>query len=119
MRDLIDTDFERNVKNISPVIGLGLVVAVAALVFFVLNNTAQGLADALHPAELTEADGTIQAIPSAPYAYGDTIMFRSTVHGAESNSNTYVTVACFQGKKLVYKDTAVGQPEFTFKNDQL
>ena len=104
---LIDTDFERNVKRVQPIIGILLVISVGLLVYMVVHRSASDLATSLasgsaidvHGTVLLEGDGTVQ--------YGDLAKFSTTMSGdVHEEAQGYVTVVCFQEDELVYQYSA-------------
>ena len=102
----IDFSFERNVKRISPFLGVILVSAFALFVFVVLRNAMNDLTHAVRTETPSSVDGTIRLVTPGPYQYGDVVQFRSTIQGAAKNATTYITTACFQEERMVYQRSA-------------
>jgi hypothetical protein len=102
----VETNLERNIKRVSPFLGVLLVVAVALMVFMFLRAAMQDLTQAVHTEAPKHISGTVRLTSPQPLHYGESAEFRSTVHGGASESTSYITVACFQEDKLVYQRSA-------------
>lgn len=102
----VETNLERNLKRISPFLGMLLVAAVALMMFMFLRSAMEELTRAVHTEAPSDVSGTVRLSVPQPLHYGESAEFRSTVHGAASESTSYITVACFQGEKLVYQRSA-------------
>jgi hypothetical protein len=102
----VETDWERNIKQVSPFLGMLLIAAFALFLYTVFTNAVHDLTQAVHTEAPRDVEGTLRLVDQGPHRYEDTVSFRSTVQGATSGATTYVTVACFQDEKLVYQRSA-------------
>jgi hypothetical protein len=102
----VETDFQKNVKRVSPFLGILLIGAFAYYMFTILNNAMQSLTQVVNTEAPPDVGGTLRLDGSSPVKYGSRVDFKSTVQGVEEGATTFVTVACFQGEKMVYQRSA-------------
>jgi hypothetical protein len=103
---IIETDWERNIKRVSPLLGVLLVAVFAFFLYTVLRDAMSDLTQAVHTEAPRDVSGTLRLVQEDPVEYKDSIEFRSTVQGVEQGATTFITVACFQEQTLVYQRSA-------------
>ncbi len=108
----VETDWERNLKQVSPFLGVVLVGCVAFLMFLFIYNAVQGLATLAHTAVPSGVSGSIVLTSRQPLTYGSSAHFSSTVDGMAPDATSYIATVCFQGDKLVYQRSAQQGVEF-------
>jgi hypothetical protein len=109
----IDTDLGRNIKRVSPWLGVLLVISLSILLIRMIFSSVNDLTAQLNPGDAIGVVGTITLkSPSSPQ-YGNLVQFSSTATGDMArDAHTYIVTTCFQGDKLVYQLAA--QPGVKF-----
>jgi hypothetical protein len=104
----VETDWERNIRRVSPFLGVLLVASFALFMFMMLHGALSDLTTSIAAGTDTTlgAAGTLRLASSQPVRYGATVQLQASVTGARSGAATYITVVCFQGDKLVYQRSA-------------
>ncbi len=99
----VETDWERNIKRVSPFLGVLLIGAFTYFMYTVLSDAMRDITQSVHTETPLDVNGTIRLVEKVPVSYGTSINFRSTVDGAANKAMTYITTTCFQGDRLVYQ----------------
>lgn len=113
----VETDWQRNIRRVSPFLGIILVGVFSLFMFTLLNNAMKEITQVVNTEAPLGVTGTIRLEEQSPVPYGSKINFRSTVDGVIEGATTFITVACFQADKLVYQRSAQQGVAF-FVSDQ-
>lgn len=106
MRSLIDTNIKNNVLNIRPYLGILLVASMALGLGLIITNATNELTRTVQTSVPKYIEGTIQVRERGDIHYGDTVTYKSSVSGLQSEStNTFITTVCFQGDTMVYQQS--------------
>lgn len=109
----VDTDFANNVRRVRPFLGILLVGAVGLYFAHVLYKSVSDLTVVLEPTDALGVTGTLVLTSPADPTYGNLLTFSLSLDDASSDTaQSYITVMCFQDKKLVYQVSA--QPGVKF-----
>jgi hypothetical protein len=105
---MIDTDLERNITHVKPYLGVLLVGSIALLFGMLIYKATNNLTQNIHTKTPAGVEGTLVLKTKGVIEYGDTIQYKSSASGINSQeSTTYITTVCFQGETLVYQKSVL------------